>query len=344
MNTKTNIVLLFQIVIHCIYVLEVSSFTTSCRLLHAINPKKVKPSTINTRKSSNGFGHRNIQSQHKPTSALYYTNNRNTNNNNEMDDFYYYNNNNMSPSPLNSSSNPNNNNYYNDNTNVNDDGNYKNDYTNEELKNIVMPQMEQEIIASTNAKLDVQKVKNALTKDTTKNTIPNPDPELYPDLNKTSSSNWNIAIASGIVLATFSFFSFHVMTFSAIIFLITTYIASRDPLNETDENISGPLFRIIGRGTIQSIEKTTPKVKAVARAVISGEEEIQDLKRQLVELETENEELKLWIARRQFVDENAQFYSLDTLKNMARMKGLQVGGTKAQVMMRLIEAGCITIV
>ena len=214
------------------------------------------------------------------------------------------------------------------------------------MKKNVIPQIEQEIIAATNSKLDIQKVKNALTKDTTKNTIPNPDPELYPDPNKTSSqpTSWNIAVASGIVLALLSFFSFHVITFSAIIFIITTYIASRDPLNETDENISGPLFRIIGRGTLQSIEQTTPKVKAVARAVINGEEEIQDLKRQLMDLESENQELKLWIARRQFVEENAQFYSLDTLKNMARMKGVQVGGTKAQVMMRLIEAGCISIV
>ncbi len=126
--------------------------------------------------------------------------------------------------------------------------------------------------------------------------------------------------------------------------MITTFMASRDPLNETENNISGPLFRIIGRGTLQSIEKSKPKVKAVARAVISTEDEYAQLKQRMVELERENEELKLWIERRKFIDENGQFYSLDTLKNMARTRGIQIGGTKAQVMMRLIEAGSITIV
>ncbi len=161
-------------------------------------------------------------------------------------------------------------------------------------------------------------------------------------------SRLSIAFASGSVVAFTSFLIFHTPILSALLFFVTAYVASADPI-ESDgllvegDQISGPIARIIGRFTIKSIARTKPKVKAVARAVISGEEEVDSLHRRIKELEIENEELKIWCKRRKAVDENSKLYSLDALKDMARMNRLPVGGTKAQLMMRLLESGCLKL-
>ena len=126
-----------------------------------------------------------------------------------------------------------------------------------------------------------------------------------------------------------------------------------------------------------SVEAAKPKAKAIARAAIVGDEEIlvlreqlEDLRQQNRSLEIENTKLAMWKKRRvcksgsglpscwcytlllikslKFlslaflgVDENLSCSNLSVLKEEARRNKLQVGGTKAQLLMRLVEAGVI---
>jgi len=210
-----------------------------------------------------------------------------------------------------------------------------------------LSQMEEDVIASANEKLDIKRVKNVLFPDN----ISSEDSYIRSreEMVKIKQpSQLSIAFASGSVTAIASFVIFHVPILSALVFFVITYIASRDPTVESDglvegDEISGPIARIVGRATIKSIEQSKPKVKAVARAVISGDEELNMLRKRIIELEVENKEMDIWIQRRRAVDEKSKLYSMDALKDMARMDGLPVGGTKAQLMMRLLEAGSLKL-
>lgn len=205
-------------------------------------------------------------------------------------------------------------------------------------------QMEKEVIASANAKLDVNRVKNVLLsdKDTSRNSNGGEfDEQMQP-------SQWSVALASGSMTALLSFILFHQPVISVFFFLIVTYVASKDPLQGNDglvegDDISGPIARIVGRATIKSIETSKPKVKAVARAAIFGDDEIKVLRERLQELEIENSQMKRWIQRRNAIDDMAKYYSLDYLKDMARNNGIVMEGNKAQLMMRLMEAGILKL-
>lgn len=112
----------------------------------------------------------------------------------------------------------------------------------------------------------------------------------------------------------------------------------------TDSFFSNPTLQV-GRYTLEEI---TPKAKAIAKAAILGEEEVAELKARLQDLEMEysavrdeNVRLKLWKDRRTWVDAVLPKYTLQSLKDEARQNGLQVGGTKAQLLMRLVEAEVI---
>ena len=72
----------------------------------------------------------------------------------------------------------------------------------------------------------------------------------------------------------------------------------------------------------------------------SGNDELQQ---QVLELKQENEELKLWRQRRTDVDDQMGGYTVGDLKVIAKKDGLTVGGTKAQLMMRLVEAGSLQL-
>ena len=106
---------------------------------------------------------------------------------------------------------------------------------------------------------------------------------------------------------------------------------------------SGPVTRTVGRATISTIEKSTPTVKKVIRAVVD-QDEFDRMEKRLAELEEENEALKLNIKRRQSVDEQAKFFKVDELRNLARRSNLKVGGTKAELMLRLVENGLLNII
>ena len=207
-----------------------------------------------------------------------------------------------------------------------------------------LSQIEEEVIASANEKLDIKRVKNALRLD-----IEDPSNQAREDkVRTTRPSHLSVAFASGSVIAATSLLAFHSPIVSVLLFLITTYVASRDPTIENDgivegDEISGPIARIVGRATIKSIEQTKPKVQAVARAVLSGEEEVNSLRRRIKELEVENEQLQIWCDRRKAIDEKSKLYTLDALKDMARIDGLPVGGNKVQLMMRLLEEGSLKL-
>jgi hypothetical protein len=197
-------------------------------------------------------------------------------------------------------------------------------------------QIEQDVIASANAKVDMARVKNAIYND-----LNNQDNQPPP-------SQWRVALASGSMIGLFSFVLFHQPIVSAGFFLISAYIASKDPQYENDglmagDEISGPITRIVGRATIQSIERSKPKVKAVARAAIFGEDEIGYLRQRVEELEIENEEMNDWIERRRYIDDNAKHYSLDTLRDIARQYDISVDGNKLQLMMRLMDADILKL-
>ena len=219
-----------------------------------------------------------------------------------------------------------------------------------------LSQIEQEVIASANAKVDMKRVRNAFLqsdKDEKQKLVlytrdGSNEQQQKQKIQSPPPSQWNIAFASGSMVALVSFLLFHQPTLSAIFFIVVTYIASKDPLQEDDglvegDDISGPIARIVGRATITSIEKSKPKVKAVARAAIFGDEEIEVLQQRVQELEVENKEMKLWIQRRKAIDENSKFYSVPVLKDIARQNDVSLEGNKDELMMRLIEAGVLDL-
>eukprot|EP00957_Ditylum_brightwellii_P049722 3770650-Ditylum_brightwellii.AAC.1 len=98
-----------------------------------------------------------------------------------------------------------------------------------------------------------------------------------------------IALAAATVSAFAANLMLHSWFISAAVFVFAFVVASSDPLDE--EGIAGSLARIVGRTTLKSIDTATPKVRAVARAAVFGEEELASLMGRLSELERENAEL-----------------------------------------------------
>jgi hypothetical protein len=85
------------------------------------------------------------------------------------------------------------------------------------------------------------------------------------------------------------------------------------------------------------VESSKPKIKAVVRAAMSDQEEIFLLKEKIKQLEVQNSDLQKWKRQRIAVDESLSKFTLDELKEMARRNKLPVGGSKSQLMMRLLE-------
>jgi hypothetical protein len=164
--------------------------------------------------------------------------------------------------------------------------------------------------------------------------IKNNDPQKVA----TMASPWKVSLASASAVTAFVVLATNAsLLIAGIVFVAVFFIANGDPLEEDDENVTGSMARFVGRYTIQSVESSKPKLKAIARAAISDQEEIGLLKGTIRQLQTENKNLKLWKQRRMIVDQSLSFYTLEELKDMARRNKLPVGGTKSQLMMRLLE-------
>ena len=198
--------------------------------------------------------------------------------------------------------------------------------------------MEDEVEASALATLDRRRIQQALMYDN------GDDGTNRPTNRQPSSSPLQIAIAAGLVTFAGSFLSVHNWIISTVTFTVVFVLAWRDPIDDNDDDqLWGAVARLLGRSTLQAVETTAPKVKAVARAALTEQEELVELKNQLQELQYEIDELRLWKQRRLAVDDTVSDYSLEELKQRARASGLPVGGKKQDLLMRLVEAGVVVM-
>lgn len=215
--------------------------------------------------------------------------------------------------------------------------------------------LERQVVASTQAKLDVKRIVDALDGD---DDIAPPPPQTAGMTNDSTSSSylddvvrpdepipsssWKVGLAAASAVSILSYFFVLHNSYIAIILAIATFLAaSADPLNDDDDDVISPISRIIGRATLKSVKASQPKAKAIARVMVTGEEDVKRLKTRVLELEDENAALRLWQQQRLKVDATISKYTLDELKQRARESHLPVGGTKSQLLMRLIEAGVI---
>jgi hypothetical protein len=193
--------------------------------------------------------------------------------------------------------------------------------------------LEKEVVASTQAKLDLKRVTDALGV----NVSPNTDPEKTAML----EAPWRTALAAAFAASTISLLATNNPTASTVAFIGVFFLANRDPMDE--EGAFGAFARLLGRVTIKSVESSKPKLRAMARAAITSEEEILRLQQRVNELEEEKASLLLWKQRRLAVDESMSEFPLDELKEKARQNKLPVGGTKSKLLMRLVEENIIKL-
>jgi hypothetical protein len=198
--------------------------------------------------------------------------------------------------------------------------------------------VEKQVLASAKSRIDVERVLKALNED---DSSPMRNELMYDDedlARPTTSSRWQIAIAAAGVTAGASFVAsqnYYIAIFIGGFVFVTATL--------DDDSLSGALARILGRSTIRSVQASQPKIKALARAVVTGEEEIVSLKAKVKRLEDENASLLLWKERRIKVDEALPRYTVTELKEAARLNGLVLGGTKSELLFRLVEADVIRL-
>jgi len=194
--------------------------------------------------------------------------------------------------------------------------------------------IDREVFASVQEEMDKKRIMELLQQEEGSSFSSDAEPQQ-------PMSQWNISLAAAAGGSALSFFLFHDAVFAALVGLGSFYVANQDPLDE--DNVVGALARLLGRTTIRTVEASQPKVKAMARAAVTGEEEIVMLKRQLKQLQQENESLRQWKRHRIQVDDCVSQFALDDLKQKARSNNLAVGGTKVQILMRLVEAEVIDL-
>ncbi|KAI2491729.1 hypothetical protein MHU86_22838 [Fragilaria crotonensis] len=187
--------------------------------------------------------------------------------------------------------------------------------------------LEREVIESTKAKLDLKRINDAFLEE---------DDMIGPN------DAWKVALAAALVASVASnTLLFHSLVLSSTVGMVVFFVANGDPLEE--DSVAGSLARVVGRFTLKSVQSSQPKVRAVARAVVRGDEDMAQLQRRVEELEAENYELMLWKLRRQAVDEKLADFNVDELKAKARSNKIPIGGTKSQLLMRLVEAGIVNL-
>ena len=213
--------------------------------------------------------------------------------------------------------------------------------------------LEKEILSSVQERLDMKSVTEALQEPESDNSrgsrmyyydVRNPRRDGRQSVQPTTPTpQWKIAIASASAASALAFVVSSSNLFVAAVMWVAVFIAANgDPLDE--ENAAGALARVFGRSTLRAVEASQPKLRALARAVITEQEEIIDLQHRIQRLEKENAELRLWKHRRLQVDEKLPEYTLEELKELARKNELSVGGTKAQLLVRVMEADVIPFV
>jgi hypothetical protein len=192
--------------------------------------------------------------------------------------------------------------------------------------------LERDVVESTRARLDLQRVQEAFL-----------EKEYdYGYIQERPVESWKVALSAGIVSSVAAnFLLLHSFILSSVVCVAVFLIANGDPLEE--DSVAGALARVVGRLTLQSVQVSQPTVRAIARAAVRGDAEVTQLQRRVDELEDENAELYLWKQRRQAVDEALSEFNVDELKAKARENSITIGGTKSQLLMRLVEAGIVRL-
>jgi hypothetical protein len=195
--------------------------------------------------------------------------------------------------------------------------------------------LEREVLASTLDRMDRKLVAQALLA-----ADPTVSDETTVDEQIVVAEQWKVALAAALASALLGFIAAKSLVFAALSFVVVFFLANGDPL---EDGVAGAFARILGRLTIKSVNASTPKIQAMARAAITSEEEITVLKEQTSRLQEENNRLVLWKQRRIAVDESLSNYGLEELKETARQNNIPVGGNKTQLLMRLVEAEVIQL-
>ena len=132
----------------------------------------------------------------------------------------------------------------------------------------------------------------------------------------------------------------------AIAAFLTAYLDDDDD-NDNSSSLTAALVRILGRTTIRSVRASEPKIKAVARVVLTGQEEVAELQRTIRQLQDENDnlqrendDLRQWQTTHTYMyDTLWPRYTLVQLKDRCQRYELPVSGTKVELIQRLLDAG-----
>ena len=172
-------------------------------------------------------------------------------------------------------------------------------------------QMEYEVKASAQAQMDADLIKDTLI-GRERSKLGMMSSSLYAPSPPTRN---NIALSGGIFAAIATFLLFHGALVSFFSFIVATYLANLDPIENGNnrsigkiisdkENILAPFARTFSRVAYETIERSKPKVRAVVRTALEeDDEETIELRSKLWELEQENKELKFMVKRRKARDD-----------------------------------------
>lgn len=222
----------------------------------------------------------------------------------------------------------------------------------QESRRLDLIDMEKEVVATAKVEMDKKQVVNALDSSSSNNRNNSKDD---PKTKALMASAWQISTAASLSAFVGTFFIFHSMFLSSIALVGVFVAAVQDPLD--DEGLFGPISRIVGRATIQTVESSKPRLQRIAKAVILdeddinfyksdiGKQQIQDpkLTRYIQQLEEENASLSLWKERRLMVEQYLPYYSIETLHAKARQHNIDINCTKSQLLMKLVEINAIQL-
>jgi len=211
--------------------------------------------------------------------------------------------------------------------------------------------LERQVRASARETVDWNRVLKALEQQTDNNAIQlarndlmYDDEPLLAAENNNNTPSWTshlqVAAAAGLVTGAGSYLvlqNYYISLFVAGFVFVTAFLV------DDDDNLTGALARILGRRTLQSVQATQPRVRALARAVVTGEAEIVGLKERVRQLEQEAAALRRWKEQRIRIDRALPRFKVEELRAIARDNELVTKGTKLDLLVRLVEADILEL-
>ena len=196
--------------------------------------------------------------------------------------------------------------------------------------------LEQQVLTSAQAQMDYNQITRALLGNSASNDDADDAYQPMP--------NWQIALTASTMTAALSFVLFSNLYVSLFVLISIFVVANTDPIHENNDNVVGPLARLLGRATLQSARASKPTLQALARAVVTGQDEVRALQLKVQALQDETADLKQWKERRLWVEDNLQEFTVEELKQLARNHEIPVGkSTKLQLLQRLVDSNVIDI-